>query len=69
MCGGVFTKRLTCPKYPQGYAYVRFQILRVTALFLETSIQFTSLHPVGVGTGVLIGKLANLGVTQALFDS
>ena len=56
MCGGVFTKRLTRPKYPQGYAYVRFQTLRVTTLFLETSIQFTSLHPVGVGTGILVGN-------------
>lgn len=43
-------------KYPQGYAYVRFQTLQAIALFLETSIQFTSLHPVGVGTGILVGN-------------
>ena len=38
------------------YAYVQFQTLRAIALFPETSIQFTSLHPVGVGTGILVGN-------------
>lgn len=37
-----------------GYAYVRFQTLRAIALFPETSIQFTSLYPGGVGTGILV---------------